>query len=148
MKDKIVKKRFKSLFFLLCSFGFSWKLNNLKLLVMDYNVLGYGIFITVIVFIIVVVGKICYLNGNIFVAELIPDHFDLCQQINKSLLVSYYLVNIGYCAMTLVGWETIISLQQLIEVMAVKVAIIVCILSVLHYLNIYLLTNTIHKLIK
>jgi len=115
---------------------------------MDYNILGYGIFITVIVFIIVVVGKICYRNGNIFVAELIPNHFDLCQQINKSLLVSYYLVNIGYCAMTLVGWETIISMQQLIEVMAVKVAIIVCILSVLHYLNIYLLTNTIHKLIK
>ncbi|MCX2494929.1 hypothetical protein OQX63_15675 [Pedobacter sp. PF22-3] len=115
---------------------------------MDYNILGYAIFITVIVFIIVVVGKVCYRNGNIFVFELIPDHLDLCQQINKSLLVSYYLVNIGYAAMTLVGWETIISLQQLIEVMAVKVATIVCILSVLHYLNIYLLTNTIHKLIK
>lgn len=145
---KYLRKGFKSLFFLLRSFSFSWKLNNLKLLVMDYNILGYGIFITVIVFIIVVVGKICYRNGNIFVAELIPDHLDLCQQINKSLLVSYYLVNIGYCAMTLVGWEKIISPQQLIEVMAVKVAAIVCILSVLHYLNIYLLTNTIHKLIK
>ncbi|WP_406823621.1 hypothetical protein [Pedobacter sp. KACC 23697] len=115
---------------------------------MDYNILGYAIFITVIVFIIVVVGKICYRNGNIFVAELIPDHLDLCQQINKSLLVSYYLVNIGYCAMTLVGWETVLSSQHLIEVMAVKVATIVCILSVLHYLNIYLLTHTIYKLIK
>jgi len=117
-------------------------------MVMDYNVLGYGIFITVISFVIVVVGKICYRNGNLFVAELIPDHLDLCQQINKSLLVSFYLVNIGYAAMTLVGWETIISPQQLIEVMAAKIAAIVCILSVLHYLNIYLLTNTIHKLIK
>lgn len=46
---------------------------------MDYNILGYGVFITVIVFIIIVVGKICYRNGNIFVAELIPDHLDLCQ---------------------------------------------------------------------
>ncbi|RBQ02214.1 hypothetical protein [Pedobacter miscanthi] len=115
---------------------------------MDYNILGYGVFITVIVFIIIVVGKICYRNGNIFVAELIPDHLDLCQQINKSLLVSYYLVNIGYCAMTLVGWETITSSQQLVELMAIKVATIVCILSILHYLNIYLLTKTIHKLIK
>lgn len=115
---------------------------------MNFNILGYGIFITVIVFIIVVVGRICYRNGNIFVAELIPGHLDLCKQINKSLLISYYLVNIGYCAMTLVGWDTITSLQQLIEVMAVKVALIVCILSILHYLNIYLLTNTIHKLIK
>lgn len=115
---------------------------------MDYNVTGYGIFILVIVFIIAVVGNICYRNGNIFVAELIPDHLDLCKQINKSLLVAYYMVNIGYCAVTLVGWETIISWQQLAEVMAVKVATIVCILSVLHYSNIYLLTHTIHKLIK
>ncbi|MBO9674077.1 MAG: hypothetical protein J7577_11575 [Sphingobacteriaceae bacterium] len=115
---------------------------------MDYNILGYAIFITVIVFVIIVVGKICYHNGNIFVAELIPDHLDLCKQINKSLLVAYYLVNIGYCAVTLVGWETITSWQQLAEVMAVKVATIVCILSVLHYSNIYLLTHTIHKLIK
>ncbi|TCD07127.1 hypothetical protein EZ449_15165 [Pedobacter frigidisoli] len=115
---------------------------------MNYNLLGYGIFIAIIVFIIVVVGKICYRNGNIFVAELIPGHLDLCQQINKSLLVSYYLVNIGYCAMTLVGWDRINSPLQLIEVMALKVATIVCILSVLHFLNIYLLTSTIHKLIK
>ncbi|WP_231427452.1 hypothetical protein [Pedobacter sp. Leaf250] len=115
---------------------------------MSYNLIGYGIFITVIVFIIVVVGKICYRNGNIFVAALIPDHLELCQQINKSLLVSYYLVNIGYCAMTLIGWENINNPLQLAEVLAVKVAVIICILSVLHYLNIFLLTNTIHKLIK
>ena len=136
--------------FLIYIFNFSWKFNLLILnqLIMDYNILGYGIFISIIVFIIVVVGKICYRNGNIFVAELIPDHLELCQQINKSLLVAYYLVNIGYASMTLIGWETITSSLQLIEIMAVKVATIICLLSVLHYLNIFLLTNTIHKLIK
>jgi len=115
---------------------------------MNYNLIGYGIFIAIIVFIIIVVGKICYKNGNIFVAALIPDHLDLCKQINKTLLVSYYLVNIGYCAMTLVGWENITSPIQLAEVLAIKLAIIICILSVLHYLNIFILTNIIHKLIK
>ena len=115
---------------------------------MNYNLLGYGIFISVIAFIIVIVGKICYRNGNIFVAALIPDHLELCQQINKSLLVSYYLVNIGYCAMTLISWETINNPLQLAEVLASKVATIICILSILHYSNIFLLTNTIHKLIK
>lgn len=115
---------------------------------MNYNLVGYSIFLTIIAFIIIVVGKICYKNGNVFVGALIPEHLELCQQINKSLLVSYYLVNIGYCAMTLIGWETIVSPLQLAEVLAIKVAIIICILSVLHYLNIFLLTHTIHKLIK
>lgn len=115
---------------------------------MNYNIIGYFIFITIIALIIVFVGKICYRNGNIFVAELIPDHLDICQQINKTLLVAYYLINIGYCAMTLVGWEEVKSGLQLIEVLSVKVATIICILSVLHYLNIIILTTNIHKLIK
>ena len=115
---------------------------------MNYNLIGYGIFILIIVFIIVVVGKICYRNGNIFVASLIPDHLELCQQINKTLLVGYYLVNIGYAAMTLADWENIVSLSRLVEVIAFKTAVIVCILSVLHYLNIFILTTSIQKLIK
>ena len=115
---------------------------------MNYNILGYAIFIFIIIFIIVVVGKICYRNGNIFVASLIPDHLDICKQINKTLLVGYYLVNIGYAATTLISWELIVTLPQLVEVIALKIAIIVSLLSVLHYFNILILTTNIQKLIK
>jgi hypothetical protein len=115
---------------------------------MNYNILGYAIFIFIIIFIIVVVGKICFRNGNIFVASLIPDHLDLCKQINQTLLVGYYLVNIGYSATTLISWELILTLPQLVEVIALKTAIIISILSVLHYLNILILTTNIQKLIK
>lgn len=115
---------------------------------MNFNISAYFIFLVIIVYIIVVVGKICYQNGNIFVAELIPNHAALCKQINKMLLTGYYLVNIGYSAMTLVNWETINSMQQLVEIIAMKTATIVLLLSLLHYTNIYILTNYIQKLIK
>jgi len=115
---------------------------------MNYNVIGYIIFLSVIAFIILIVGKICYRNGNIFVSALIPGHVELCMQINKTLLVGYYLVNIGYSAMTLSSWELIISMPQLIEVIAFRVAVIISILSGLHYMNIFILTTSIQKLIK
>lgn len=115
---------------------------------MNYNIIAYLAFLLLITFIVIKVGRICYHNGNIFVAELIPDHTELCQQINKVLLVAYYLVNIGYSAMTLIFWETINSLQMLVEVLALKSAIIIGLLSLLHYLNIFILTNYIQKLIK
>lgn len=115
---------------------------------MNLNVLGYGLFLTITIYIIVVVGRICYRNGNVFVLELIPDHEELCQQINKTLLVGYYLINIGYCAMTLISWSTIENETELIEIIATKSAIIIGILALLHYLNIFLLTNYIQKLIK
>lgn len=114
----------------------------------NYNIIGYFLFLTIITYIIVVVGKVCYRNGNIYVAELLPDHMDLCQQINKTLLVGYYLVNIGYAAMTLVNWETINTIQQLVEIISMKTATIAFILSFLHYSNLFILTNYIQKLIK
>jgi hypothetical protein len=115
---------------------------------MNYNIIGYGIFILFIVIIIKVVGQVCYRNGNIFVASLIPDHLDLCLQINKVLLTGYYLVNIGYAATTLITWEIISTLPQLVEVIALKTSMIICIICILHYLNIFLLTTSIQKLIK
>jgi len=115
---------------------------------MNLNILGYIIFLLITTYIIIVVGKICYRNGNIFVLELIPNHKELCQQINKILLISYYLINIGYCAMTLISWSTITNSTGLVAIIASKASIIVGILAILHYLNIFILTNYIQKLIK
>lgn len=114
----------------------------------NYNLIGYGVFISCIVFIVKVVGDSCYRNGNIFVTALIPEHTALGEQVNRVLLVGYYLVNIGYAAMTIIGWESLVTLSQLIEVVAFKISLIVFILSVLHYFNIVLLTTSIQKLIK
>ncbi len=115
---------------------------------LNLNLIGYSIFIGLIVFIILVVGKICYRNGNVFVAEIIPGHMELCKQINKALLIGYCLINIGYCAVNLSFWSSINSWPMLVEVISVKMAGIIIILSWLHYLNIYILVTQIHKLIK
>ena len=115
---------------------------------MNLNILGYIIYLTITIFIIIKVGKICYRNGNIFVSELIPDHEDLCQKVNQILLLGYYLLNIGYCAMTLIQWENIEILSELIEAIALRTATIISIISILHYINIYIITNYIQKLIK
>ncbi len=114
---------------------------------MNLNIIGYVIYLLITTFIIINVGKICYRNGNIYVAQLIPEHEDLCKKTNQVLLVGYYLLNLGYCAMTLISWDKIISYSQLIEVISIKSATIICIIAMLHYLNIYILTKYIQKLI-
>ena len=115
---------------------------------MNLNIIGYFIYLGITIFIILKVGQICYKNGNIYVAELIPNHADICQKINQVLLLAYYLLNIGYCAMTLISWQKISTLPDLIETIGTKTAIIIFIISILHYLNIIILTKYIHKLIK
>ena len=82
---------------------------------MDFNLVGYAIYLSITAVIILRVGHICYRNGNIFVGELIPGHEDLCKRTNQILLLGYYLLNIGYCAITLVQWDTIESVAALVE---------------------------------
>lgn len=114
---------------------------------MNFNIIGYVIYLLITSIIIIKVGEICHKNGNVYVAQLIPNHIDLCHKTNKILLLGYYLLNIGYCAMTLISWEKILSINQLIEVISVRSAIIICSIAVLHYINIFILTKYIQKLI-
>jgi hypothetical protein len=114
---------------------------------MNLNIIGYVVYLLFTAFIIVRVGKICYDNGNLFVSQLIPDHEDLCHKINRILLVGYYLINIGYCAITIIGWQKIDSLQVLIEIVAFRASLIICFIALMHYLNIFIITKYVQKLI-
>ena len=114
---------------------------------MNLNIIGYIIYLSITALIIIKVGNICYTNGNIYVSQLIPYHEDLCLKINQILLSAYYLINLGYCAITLVQWNTITTYTELLEVITFKTAIIICSIAILHYFNIILLTKQVKKLI-
>lgn len=114
---------------------------------MNLNITAYFIYLFITGIIILKVGKICYQNGNVFVAQLIPNHENLCIRINQMLLLGYYLLNIGYCAMTLVSWKNIENHSLLVEIIASKTAFIILIIALMHYLNIIIITKYIKNLI-
>jgi len=114
---------------------------------MNLNIIGYIIYLSITALIIIKVGNICYTNGNIYVSQLIPNHESLCLKVNQVLLSAYYLINLGYCAITLVQWNTITTYTELLEVITFKTVIIICSIAILHYFNIILLTKQVKKLI-
>ena len=113
---------------------------------MNLNIIGYIIYLAITSIVIIKARRICYQNGNFFVSELLPNHEDLCHKINQILLVGYYLLNLGYCAMTLISWKKVLSFQQLIEVIALKSGIIICVIATMYYINIIVVTNNIKKI--
>ncbi|WP_116787080.1 hypothetical protein [Flavobacterium psychrotrophum] len=114
---------------------------------MNLNLIAYGLFLTITIYIIVVVGQICYRNGNTYVLSLVPGHQDLCTRINKILLTGYYLVNLGYTATTLIHWERITTLTAFIEILASRTGFIIVLLAILHYTNLFIITKYINKFI-
>ncbi|WP_108866645.1 hypothetical protein [Aquimarina aquimarini] len=113
---------------------------------MNLNIIAYSIYVLVTGFTIIKVGFICYQNGTIFMANIIPDDTDFCLKVNNMLLIGYYLLNIGYAILALSGWSTIYTLTQMTEVISRHIAIIICILAGLHYFNLFWITRFLKNL--
>lgn len=103
-----------------------------------FNILSYIIFLTASSYITVDVGRRCYHAGKSYLEYLIYDQ-NLCLTINRILLGCYYLINLGYLAISLTSWERILSFEQLLAVTANRIGNIMLILCVLHYMNIFTL---------
>lgn len=103
---------------------------------MNYNIIAYSIYGVLMSIVIIRVGTICYRNGNVFVASLMPDNLELCTYINKVLLVGYYLVNLGYSVYMISTWTAITSPHDVISNIASHAGQIIMLLAALHYINI------------
>ncbi len=103
---------------------------------MNLNLLAYGIYLLVTFYITVIVGYKFYKNGIYLVLELFQNNVLGAHSINKLLLVGYYLVNLGYLAMSISLWPTITSFPQLFQILFNEVSFILLALAFLHYNNI------------
>ena len=106
---------------------------------MNYNILAYIIFLVVIIFIIVYVGRYFYSNGSIFIIALFTGHKATAHQVNKLLLIAYYLFNIGYAFLKLKQWQKINNTETLFSSLATNTGVLILILALVHYFNMLLL---------
>ncbi|MES2332421.1 MAG: hypothetical protein V4539_22630 [Bacteroidota bacterium] len=106
---------------------------------MNYNITAYLVYLALMIFIIVYVGKLFYRNGRVFILSLFRNNAVLTDHVNHILLIAYYLFNIGYAFFTLQRWEAILNIQSLISVIARNMGILIFILAITHYMNMLLI---------
>ena len=90
----------------------------------------------IIVAIILNVGHMCYKNGRVYFL-LFKTEEKVSLLINKTLLVCYYLINIGYAVLAIAGWEHIETWKELVESLTQQLSTIILILAGLHYFNLF-----------
>jgi hypothetical protein len=84
------------------------------------------------------VGRRCFNSGKVYLEYLIKDK-DFCLTVNRILLGSYYLLNLGYIAISLSSWEKINNMEEVLTIVSTRVGSIALILCVLHFTNIFIL---------
>lgn len=103
-----------------------------------FNIISYLLFLSISFYITAEIGRRCYRAGAVYLEYLIHDP-NFCLTINRILLGCYYLINLGYIAISLNSWEKIVSFEQVLTVTAIRIGNIMLILCVLHYVNIFTL---------
>ncbi len=106
---------------------------------MNYNILSYGVYGCVMIYIIYYVGRLFHQNGRIFILRLFGGNEPLTDTTNNILLMAYYLFNLGYAVVQLSFWEKVDGIATVISSVCFKAGLLVLILAVTHYCNMLLI---------
>ena len=102
---------------------------------MNYNILTYTIFLSLASYVIFVVGHSLYKNGYYYILDLFKGDINLTTNINRILLVCYYLVNLGWVSISIITWGEITSIREVIENLTQHMSILLIVLGILHINN-------------
>lgn len=106
---------------------------------MNYNILSYFIYGCTTVYIIYWVGKLFHRSGRIFILRLFHQNESMADTTNNILLIAYYLFNIGYAVVQFSFWEKVSGIESMIASIAMKTGVLITILAITHYFNLYLI---------
>ncbi|MEY8760458.1 hypothetical protein [Chryseobacterium tongliaoense] len=101
-----------------------------------FNIISYVLFLSVSSYITIDVGRRCFNSGKVYLEYLLKDT-DFCLKVNRILLGSYYLLNLGYIAISLSFWEQITNMEQVLSTVSIRIGYIIMILCFLHFTNIF-----------
>lgn len=99
------------------------------------NTIAYILYLIITYIITVRVGFIFYRNGRVFILELLHQDVQLTDFINRILLTGYYLLNLGYAALMLRSWDTILTWTALSLSIVTMTGKIMLTLAVIHFCN-------------
>jgi hypothetical protein len=101
--------------------------------------LVYSVYIILSLLLTFYVGNRLNADGEVWLIHLFQAK-EFAIQLNRLLLIGYYLVNIGYVFYSFVQWGTMNTPAVAIQLLSQKMGVICLILGYLHYQNILVIS--------
>ncbi|MBM2617448.1 hypothetical protein JIG36_17980 [Actinoplanes sp. LDG1-06] len=105
---------------------------------MDPKVWMYLVYLLVSVGLTIWVATTLSRNGLVFLVDVFDDE-RLAKAINQLLVMGFYLLNLGYVTVTMRSGQTITDTSEALETLSSKVGLVLLVLGVLHFLNVFFL---------
>ena len=87
------------------------------------------------------VAQTLFKNGRVFLLDTFQGRAEMADSVNKLLLVGFYLINVGYVAMTLKNGDLPGSIREGFEFVSTKVGLVLFVLGGMHFMNLVILSR-------
>lgn len=110
-----------------------------------FTVYSYEIYLVISVALTIWVAGTLHRRGRIFLIDAFRGNDQLADSVNHLLVVGFYLINIGYVALALKYGDKPQTLQEAIEFLSTKIGLVLVVLGVMHFFNIFNFAKMRHK---
>jgi hypothetical protein len=76
-------------------------------------------------------------NGRSFLIDAFQGNCELADSVNHLLVVGFYLINVGYVALSLRTGDSVPNVRSAIELVCDKLGVVLIVLGVMHFFNLY-----------
>jgi hypothetical protein len=101
----------------------------------------YLVYLAISVTLTIWVARTLHKNGRVFLVDVFHGNEPLADSVNHLLVVGFYLINFGYVSMALKLGYDVISTQQSIEALSVKVGWVLLVLGSMHFFNLFIFSR-------
>ena len=110
-----------------------------------FTVYSYFTYLFVSVLLTIWVARTLHRNGRIFLVEAFRGNEQMADSVNHLLVVGFYLINIGFVTLALKYGDKPHNTQEAIEFVSTKVGLVLVVLGVMHFFNMFNFDKMRHK---
>jgi hypothetical protein len=101
---------------------------------MDLTVVGYLIYIVLTIGLTVWVANTLSRHGRVYLADVFGND-KVGGAVNQLLVVAFYLVNFGFVALWLRTGDRVVTLRDVMQMLATKLGAVLLVIGALHLIN-------------
>ena len=102
---------------------------------------AYLVYLGISIALTIWVARTLHKNGRVFLVDVFHGNEPLADSVNHLLVVGFYLINFGYVSLALKLGYNVITAQEGIEALSVKVGMVLLVLGGMHFFNLFIFSR-------
>jgi hypothetical protein len=103
--------------------------------------LGYLLYLGISIGMTIWVARTLSRNGEVFLVKCFGQDEELARSTNHLLVVGFYLINIGFIALRMDGWNEQKAIASMIPYVSGKIGLSVLVLGAMHFFNMAMISR-------